>query len=179
MSSESDSDDGYVRESKEKIIRRLQEKGTGLVEKSVPPPKRRPWIPPQNAVDKAWARFSVKIFSHATAVLPVSFSDPDQQQASPPEQGELVAKIFKDAAEACTQKVEKIVKEHQRVNQRYRDPHFDIDLDLKSRRGHCLGNLAEPTQWSVKLKSGKSHPNDNLPKSVKRIDVSDGLTNDG
>jgi hypothetical protein len=87
----------------------------------------------------------------------------------------LVAKIFKDAAEACTQKVEKIVKEHRRVNQRYRDPHFDIDLDLKSRRGHCLGTWAEPTQWLLKDKSGKLYPNDNLPKSVKRVDVSGGV----
>lgn len=169
MSSESDSDGNDVHE--ETIIRRVQEKS--LQERSFPT-RRRPWIPPQNAVDKAWARFSVKIFSNATAVLP--FSDPDHQQASqPPEQGQLVATNFDEAAKACRQKVEKIVEEHGRVNQRYRDPHFDIDLDLKSRRGHCLGTLAKPTQWLLKDESKKFYPNGNLPKSVKRVDVSSGI----
>lgn len=73
----------------------------------------------------------------------------------------------------CRQKVEKIVKEHQRVNQRYRDPHFDIDLDLKSRKGICLGTLADPTRWIIK-DGPDIRPNPHLPKSVKRVDVSDG-----
>ena len=173
MSFESISESNDVRETKETVIRRLEEKPIRVRRIRS---RRQPWIPPQDAVDKSWARCSVKIFSAVTTVLPVSDPDgPDHQQASPPpEQGQLVAANFEEAVKACKQKVEKIVKEHQRVNQRYRDPHFDIDLDLKSRKGICLGTLAEPTQWIIK-DGPDIRPNRNLPKSVKRVDVSDGL----
>jgi hypothetical protein len=173
MSSESVSDSNDVHETKETVIRRLERKPVRV--KRI---RSRPqsWIPPQVAVDKSWARSSVKIFSTVTTVLPISDPDgPDHQQASsPPEQGQLVAANFKEAADVCRQKVDKIVKEHQRVNQRYRDPHFDIDLDLKSRKGICLGTLAEPTRWLIK-DGPDIRPNGHLPKSVKRVDVSNGL----
>jgi hypothetical protein len=171
MSSEIDSDGNDVHETKEIITRRVQQKG---LQKRIVPARRRAWIPPQNVVDKAWARFSVKIFSKATAVLPVT--NPDHQHASPPpEQGQLVITNFEEAAKACRQKVEKIVKEHKRANQRYRDPHFDIYLDLMSRKGHCLGTLAKPTKWSVKNELKKLCPDGDLPKSVNRVDVSGEL----
>ena len=31
---------------------------------------QKPWSPPQNAVDKLWSHFAVKISSSVTAVLP-------------------------------------------------------------------------------------------------------------
>jgi hypothetical protein len=173
MSSESVSDSNDIHETKETVIRRLEEKPIRVRRIRS---KRQSWIPPQDAVDKSWARSSVKIFSAVTTVLPVSDLDgPDHQQtSSPPEQGQLVAANFEEVVKVCRQKVDKIVKEHQRVNQRYRDPHFDIDLDLKSRKGICLGTLAEPTQWIIK-DGPDIRPNGHLPKSVKRVDVSDGL----
>lgn len=171
MSSENLSDDNNVHETKETLIRRLEEKPLQVRRIRS---RRQPWIPPQDAVDKSWARSSVKIFSAATTVLPVS--DPDgaehQQASPPPEQGQLVAANFEEAAKVCRRKVDKIVKEHQRVNQRYRDPHFDIDLDLKSRKGICLGTLAERTTWFIK-DGPDIRPNPHLPKSVKRVDVSE------
>jgi len=171
MSSELVSDSTAVNETKETVIRRLEEKPIRLRRIRSRP---QPWIPPQDAIDNSWARSSVKIFSAATTVLPVSDPDgPDHQQASPPpEQGQLVAANFEEAVKACKQKVEKIVKEHQRVNQRYRDSHFDIDLDLKSRKGICLGPLNEPTRWIIE-DGPDTRPNGHLPKSVKRVNVSD------
>ncbi|KUJ13041.1 cysteine proteinase [Mollisia scopiformis] len=170
MSSEigPDSSDPNVHETKETLIRRLEEKPIRVRRIRARP---QPWIPPQDAIDKSWARSSVKIFSAATTVLPISDADrADHQQASvPPEQGQLVAANFEEAATICKQKVTKIVKEHQRVNQRYRDPHFDIDLDLKSRRGICLGTLDEPTKWIID-DGPDTRPNAQLPKSVKRVD---------
>lgn len=173
MSSEIGHDSSGVHETKETVIRRFEEKPTRVRSS---PSRAQPWITPQDAIDKSWARSSVKIFSAATTVLPVS--DPegsDHQQASqPPEQGQLVAANFEEAAKVCKQKVEKIVKEHQRVNQRYRDSHFDIDIDLKSRKGICIGTLTEPTRW-VFEDGPDIRPNGHLPKSVKRLDVSTKL----
>jgi hypothetical protein len=37
--------------------------------------------------------------------------------------------------------VEKIVKECRRNNQKYRDPHFDLELDLKTGQNNCLKGL--------------------------------------
>jgi hypothetical protein len=171
MSSEMDFDGKTVQETKETIIRRVQAKD---LQQTGVPTKRGPWIPPQSAVDKAWARFSVKIFSNVTAIVPGL--NPFHQQASPPpEQGQLVTTNFEEAAKACKRMVEKIVEEHKRVNQRYRDPHFDIDLDLKSQRGYYIGTLAKPTQLSHKDDSKSHGPDESLPGSVKRADVSGGL----
>src|SRR5438034_5394412 len=126
--------------------------------------RRQPWIPPQNAVNNIWTRFSVKIFSKVTAVLPAS----GYPQAASLSQGQRVATNFEEAAELCRQKVRKIVEEHKRVNQRYRDPHFDIDLDLKFEKFNCIGTLAKPAQLVVQdQKTRKWYPNSNLPQSVK------------
>ena len=155
-----------------------------------PPSKRqRPWVPPQIAVNNVWSRFSAKIFSNVTTVLPGL----EQQQPTVMPQGRLVAAEFDEMAEACRKKVAKIVEEHKRVNQRYRDPHFDIDMDYKLRNGYCLGTLMDPVRWIVPVpdprlpmkcpcvpKGRISCPcrqvsmklNDDLPKSVRRVHVS-------
>ena len=48
---------------------------------------------------------------------------------------------YEEAAAICKAKVEKIVRECQRVNQKYRDPHFDIEFDLKWGVRDCLRTL--------------------------------------
>lgn len=45
------------------------------------------------------------------------------------------------AAEQCRRKVAQIVKECRRVNQKYRDPHFDLELDQGLMRRDCLDSL--------------------------------------
>lgn len=49
---------------------------------------------------------------------------------------------YEEAAALCRAKVSKIVRECRRVNQKYRDPHFDLDLDLKTNRRDCLEALS-------------------------------------
>lgn len=49
---------------------------------------------------------------------------------------------FEEAAAICRAKVEKIVQECRRVNQKYRDPHFDLEYDLKTGRRDCLESLS-------------------------------------
>ena len=41
----------------------------------------------------------------------------------------------------CRAKVEKIITECRRVNQKYRDPHFDLEADLKLLVRDCLDSL--------------------------------------
>lgn len=48
---------------------------------------------------------------------------------------------YEDAAAQCRHKVAQIVKECRRVNQKYRDPHFDLEIDLKLNRRDCLDSL--------------------------------------
>lgn len=66
---------------------------------------------------------------------------------------------YAEAVELCKAKVEKIVKECRRVNQKYRDPHFDIEFDLKWGRRDCLETLPIPNKKKSDFK----------PQSVKRV----------
>ena len=73
--------------------------------------------------------------------------------------GQIAVKSYDQAAGECKHAVEKIAKECRRVNHKYRDPHFDIEFDLKLKRRDCLDALG-----GVQEKA--------YPKSVKRIPVS-------
>ena len=76
--------------------------------------------------------------------------------------GQVAAKSYDQAAAECKNAVEKIAKECRRVNHKYRDPHFDIEFDLKRNyrdSRDCLDALGE-----VEDKA--------FPRSVKRITVS-------
>lgn len=67
---------------------------------------------------------------------------------------------YEEAAAVCKAKVEKIVKECRRVNQKYRDPHFDLELDLKWGVRDTLQSLCN----EEKEPKSTFHP-----KSVKRV----------
>lgn len=73
--------------------------------------------------------------------------------------GQIAVKSYDQAAGECKHAVEKIAKECRRVNHKYRDPHFDIEFDLKLKRRDCLDALGEVEQKAY-------------PRSVKRIPVS-------
>lgn len=74
--------------------------------------------------------------------------------------GQVAVKSYDQAASECKHAVEKIIQECRRVNHKYRDPHFDIEFDLKRNRRDCLDALGEV-------------PDKAYPKSVKRIPVRD------
>lgn len=73
--------------------------------------------------------------------------------------GQIAVKSYDQAAAECKHAVEKIAKECRRVNHKYRDPHFDIEFDLKRNQRDCLDALGEVEDLAY-------------PKSVKRIPVS-------
>ena len=73
--------------------------------------------------------------------------------------GQVAVKSYDQAAAECKHAVEKIAKECRRVNHKYRDPHFDIEFDLKRNQRDCLDALGDVDDKAY-------------PKSVKRIPVS-------
>ena len=74
-------------------------------------------------------------------------------------EGQFAAKSYDQAASECKSTVEKIARECRRVNHKYRDPHFDIEFDLKRGARDCLCSLDD------------NDGNDLDPKSVKRVTV--------
>jgi hypothetical protein len=68
---------------------------------------------------------------------------------------------FEEAVALCKAKVAKIVKECRRVNQKYRDPHFDLELDLKWPKRDTLESLSNSKE--------SPPPSDHWPQSAKRI----------
>ncbi len=77
---------------------------------------------------------------------------------------------YDEAAKICKEKVAQIVKECRRVNQKYRDPHFDIDFDLKWGIKDCLRMLS--ARAPVEKSDGDSFFNFDMgfnPGSVKRV----------
>ena len=68
-----------------------------------------------------------------------------KESAAAPDPGRgivIPAETSYEAARAlCVAKVAKIVKECRRINQKYRDAHFDLELDLKKHRRFCLESL--------------------------------------
>lgn len=82
----------------------------------------------------------------------------DGQQ--PPSEAAYVS--YDDAVAICRAKVEKIVKECRRINMRYRDPHFDLEADLKLGRRDCLESLPS-------FQEGKPPGHTFKPQSAKRV----------
>ncbi|KAL8736713.1 MAG: hypothetical protein Q9166_000079 [cf. Caloplaca sp. 2 TL-2023] len=70
--------------------------------------------------------------------------------------GQATGKSYDEAAADCKAAVDSIACECRRVNLKYRDPHFDIEFDLKRNKRDCLDSLAG---------SGS----DLTPKAVKRV----------
>ena len=62
----------------------------------------------------------------------------------------------------CRAKVSKIVQESRRINKKYRDPHFDLETDLKLNRRDTLESL-------VTLDETKPPGHDFSPQSAKRV----------
>lgn len=133
------------------------------------PKKKKKILPPQEAINKTWSRFSAPSFSKATVILPPSHSNVDKPKPEPqPEQKNvLVSEDFNKAVEECRKRVRKLIRECKRVNMRYRDSEFDIDWDLKWERGFCLNSLGG-SKFEV---SGRAflNPASNVPKACKRV----------
>ncbi|KAK2043225.1 calpain family cysteine protease [Colletotrichum somersetense] len=125
-------------------------------------PRKAKQQPPQEIVDDFWAKFTTKAPGKATTVIPQNAYAEGVAKRSATVVGIGTQTSYEEAATVCKAKVEKIVRECRRVNQRYRDPHYDIEFDLKFGRRDCLESL-----WNTK---GRDPPESSFhPKAVKRV----------
>jgi hypothetical protein len=96
----------------------------------------------------------------ATTVIPHNEYAERAARRSTKAVGTTTQASYEEAAAVCKAKVAKIVKECRRVNQKYRDPHFDLELDLKWGSRDTLESLCNTKE--------KQDPGFR-PKSVKRV----------
>ncbi|RNJ53192.1 hypothetical protein D7B24_002271 [Verticillium nonalfalfae] len=110
---------------------------------------------PQAAIDEFWDKFTTKAPGKATTIIP---RNPHVEKAVK----RTTHTSFDEAVALCRIKVRKIVDECRAVNQKYRDPHFDLEFDLKFGSRNCLDSL-----WNIKDRE----PPDPLlrPRSIKRV----------
>lgn len=127
-----------------------------------PSPRRakKSKLPPQQVIDEFWASFNSRTPGRISTVLPNNYyAKSITQRPDADEWSHNAVESYKEAARICMDKVEKIVKECRRVNQKYRDPHFDIEHDFYRRSGiDCLSGLLK-----------KNNETELEPKSVRRV----------
>ncbi|KAI0420583.1 hypothetical protein F5X98DRAFT_361668 [Xylaria grammica] len=126
------------------------------------PTKKNKQQTPQQAIDEFWAKFTTKAPGKATTVIPSNEYVERVARRASKAVGTTTQASYDEAAAVCKAKVAKIVKECRRVNQKYRDPHFDLELDLKWGDRDTLESLSN-TKGEKKPESGFH------PKSVKRV----------
>ncbi|KAI1071307.1 hypothetical protein LB507_009508 [Fusarium sp. FIESC RH6] len=118
-------------------------------------------VTPQQVIDKFWKQFTTKKPGKATTVVPSNTYTEFAAKRGNQVTTTTCQASYDDAAATCRAKVEKIVKECRRVNKRYRDPHFDIEVDLKWRQNDCLRSLSNREDEVPGI--------DLAPESVKRV----------
>jgi hypothetical protein len=121
---------------------------------------------PQKSLNEFWDKFTTKHPGKIFTILPDNMYAKRAAAHAPKGSipGQNAVASYEEAAEACRKKVEKIVKECRRLNQKYRDPHFDIEADLK----RSQANPEIPPDCLTTLNETKSTFQ---PMSVKRIEV--------
>ncbi|KAI0891668.1 cysteine proteinase [Annulohypoxylon nitens] len=123
-------------------------------------PKKPKQQTPQQAIDEFWAKFTTKAPGKATTVIPHNEYAEKAAKRSTKAVGTNTQTSYEEAAAVCKAKVAKIVKECRRVNQKYRDPHFDLESDLKWGGRDTLESLCNMKE---------NTESDFRPKSVKRV----------
>lgn len=114
---------------------------------------------PQETVRRFWDQFNSKSPGKVFTVLPENPYVLTKPPAAGFIQGQDVDKSYEEACRECRRAVQCIVVECERVNQKYTDPHFNLEVDLKSNTRNYLDGLGER--------------NDEMfPKGVKRATVS-------
>ncbi|KAL8910366.1 MAG: hypothetical protein Q9171_004320 [Xanthocarpia ochracea] len=113
---------------------------------------------PQHNVDEFWDKFTTKYPGKIYSILPSNVYAKTKAAQSPVGlvHGQATQRSYDEAKADCIAAVDSIARECRRVNLKYRDPHFDIEFDLKRNKRDCLDAL-----------TGVSR--DLNPKSVKRV----------
>lgn len=121
---------------------------------------------PQRGIDDFWDKFTTKHPGKIFTILPDNLYAKRAAAHAPKGSipGVNALASYEEAVAACRKKVEKIVKECRRLNQKYRDPHFDIEADFK--RSQVLPDT--PPDCLVGLDKEQA---DFQPMSVKRVEV--------
>lgn len=135
---------------------------------SCPPPlssgSRTPRKPnrqnPQEFLRLFWEHFNTKCPGKVYTVLPDNPYARTKAARIPKGtiHGQNAARSYDQAKRDCIRSVNRIVAECERINQKYTDPHFDIEIDLKSGRRDYLEGLDE---LNLEMR----------PKGVKRVTV--------
>ena len=132
---------------------------------NIPPPqsKSRRKVrrqPPQETISMFWDRMTPRFPGKVFMVLPDNPYSRKKAAKTPQGtvSGQRATKSYEEARAECQKDVNRIIKECRRLNQKYRDLHFDIEWDLKSGQRNCLDGLSTPGD-SMK------------PKGVKRVTV--------
>ncbi|KAE8353706.1 hypothetical protein BDV28DRAFT_156795 [Aspergillus coremiiformis] len=107
--------------------------------------KQRASQTPQETLRQFWDQFNTKFPGRVYTVLPDNHYARTKAERVPKGviQGQDAGKHYEEARKECQRAVDRIVTECERLNQKYTDPHFDIEVDLKSRRRNCLDGLGE------------------------------------
>ena len=138
----------------------------------LPPTKTSKDVPAQESIDKFWKKFTSKNPGKLSTVLPDNLYAKRAAVQASRRAGTLKNAVasYEQAAATCKAKVEKIVQDCRRLNQKYKDAHFDIEFDFmqwqwsgRTRTEDCL----------VALSADHAHLR---PMSVKRIEVCLGMT---
>lgn len=113
-------------------------------------------------MDEFWTNFSSKTPGKPYRVLPDNLYQ-KRAAAHAPKGVKNALASYDEAKDACKAKVAKIVKECRRTNQKYRDPHFDIEADFR--------RWNEGTPFSDCLMGLLEEGTALRPASVKRVEV--------
>lgn len=126
-------------------------------------PKKVKKQSPQKTVDQLWEAFTTKHPGKVRSILPNNIYAETKAAKSPKGvvHSQKAGKSFDEAVAECRHAVAKIAKECRRVNMKYRDPHFDIEFDLKCGKRDTLNGLVPGDGFDL------------APKSVKRVTVSE------
>jgi len=139
-----------------------QDAGGFQVPLPAPAPSKNVKRAPQQTVDRFWDVFSTKFPGKVSSILPENVYAKSKAANEPKgvARGRAALKSYEETKSDCIAAVEKIAKECRRVNMRYRDPHFDIEFDLKWGKNDCLEGLVYSAEGPLS------------PNSVKRVPVS-------
>ena len=145
-----------------------------------PPPRKNQNVSPQKAIDKFWKSFNTKFPGKPFTILPDNLYAKRiaLQAARDPHPSKNAVASYEQAAATAKAKVDKIARDCRRLNQKYKDPHFDIEFDFMQwlwQPGYftedCLVGLdgesarppSMPDQWLPEQMPG--------PMAVKRVEV--------
>ncbi|KAL4882101.1 hypothetical protein BJY04DRAFT_188029, partial [Aspergillus karnatakaensis] len=113
---------------------------------------------PQETLTAFWEQFNARFPGKVYTVLPDNPYARSKAARIPKGivKGQDAGKSYAQARKECVRAVDRIATECRRLNQKYSDPHFDIEMDLKSRTRNCLDGLDKQ--------------NDEMrPRGVKRV----------